>query len=184
MIYHDILENARIRLRALEPSDIDLLYKWENNTDVWIISSTQTPFSREILNRYIEASEQDIYSAKQLRLMIEARDQANKAIGTIDLFDFDPNNRRAGVGVLIAPEERGKHYGSDALETIINYSYKVLNLHQLYANVLNTNEESVAMFEKCGFSVIGIKKEWVRSPEGWLDEYMLQRLTGTNNINI
>ena len=184
MIYHKILENNRVRLRALEPSDVDLLYKWENDTDNWLVSTTQTPFSREILTKYIENSDQDIYTAKQLRLMIVAKDQDNKTIGAIDLFDFDPNNRRAGVGILIDDAERQKHYGTEALERIIEYGFSVINLHQLYASVLSGNDESLAMFKGHGFVISGTRKDWIRSPKGWVDEYVLQLIGNTNSLGI
>lgn len=35
-----------IRLRALEPEDLELLYSWENNLSYWVISNTITPFSK------------------------------------------------------------------------------------------------------------------------------------------
>ena len=177
MIYHNILENGRVLLRALEPSDVDALYRWENDTDIWIVSSTITPFSRDLLKKYIETSDQDIYSVKQLRLVIEAKDQGNIAVGAIDLFDFDPNNRRAGVGVLIDPAQRGKKYGYEALGVLIKYSFSVLNLHQLYANVLEENKPGISLFEKCGFHIIGVKRDWVRSPNGWLNEYLMQKIS-------
>jgi len=164
MIYHNILENDRIRLRALEPSDVALLYKWENDTSNWLVSATQIPYSMDVLESYIEHADQDIYSAKQIRLIIDAKDLKNKAVGAVDLFDFDPNNRRAGIGILIDSKYRRLHYGNDALERIIEYSGNVLNVHQLYANILSENKESLALFQQQGFKMIGVKKQWIRSP--------------------
>src|ERR1043166_7160915 len=89
-----------ISLRALEPSDIDLLYQWENDTDSWLVSNTTTPFSRFVLEQYIATAHLDIYTSKQLRLMV--CNPENKAVGCIDLFDFEPLHLRAGIGILIA----------------------------------------------------------------------------------
>ncbi len=167
------LHNQHITLRALEPSDIEVLYQWENNTDTWNVSSTQAPFSRFVLEQYIASAHQDIYSVKQLRLVI-CKDK-NEPVGCIDLFDFEPNHQRAGVGVLIADKnERGKGYASEALKLLIDYCFSTLNLHQLYCNIATDNEASVLLFQKHGFQITGIKKQWVRDGEKFKDELLLQ----------
>ena len=65
-----LLENGNIRLRAVEPEDLDRLYSWENNTRLWDVGNTRNPYSRYILKQYIINSDKDIYENKQLRLMI------------------------------------------------------------------------------------------------------------------
>lgn len=183
MIYHKILENDRISLRALEPEDVDVLFKWENNTDIWHVSSTITPFSKDILKKYIQNSDQDIYSTRQLRLMIDAKDmEQTTAVGAIDLYDFDPIHHRAGVGILINEDYRKKNYASEALEVLIKYGFQVLNLHQLYCSVPDVENSSIAVFEKANFEKIGVRKEWLRTPDGWVDEIDLQLLNDTNSL--
>lgn len=164
-----------LSLRALEPEDINLLYQWENNTSIWHLSNTITPFSRHLLEEYILNSHQDIYTVKQLRLMI-VLNKSKEAIGCIDLFDFDPTNMRAGMAILISEEQRNKKYGTEVLSLMIDYCFNTLHLHQLYCNILSNNDASLALFKKVKFSVIGIKKEWVRIQNNWVDEYMLQRI--------
>jgi len=94
------LTGNTIYLRALEPDDLEFIYKLENNEDIWEVSNTQTPYSRFLVRQYLENSHQDIYEAKQLRLAI-CKNGSFDAIGLIDLFDFDPVNQRAGVGIII-----------------------------------------------------------------------------------
>ena len=55
------LETDIIKLRALEPEDIDILYRWENDPKVWKVSGTVAPFSKYILRRFIEDQKYDIY---------------------------------------------------------------------------------------------------------------------------
>jgi diamine N-acetyltransferase len=163
-----------IKLRAVEPEDLELLYEWENNNQYWIISNTVTPFSRYTLKRYIENSHKNIYVSGQLRLMIY-HFESKKTIGTIDVFDFDPFHKRAGIGILIAEESyRRKGYASMALKALIDYCFNTLLLHQLYCNILGTNCESMDLFKKSGFREIGIKKDWIKTVNGYLDEYMFQ----------
>lgn len=166
----------KIRLRALEPEDLELLYYWENNSTYWTISNTVTPFSKYTLKRYMENSHKSIYETGQLRLMIEIISD-KKTIGTIDVFDFDPFHKRAGLGILVADEDqRRKGYASMALKCLIEYCFKTLQLHQLYCNILSNNCESMDLFRKQGFVQAGIKKEWVKTSNGYLDEYMFQMI--------
>jgi diamine N-acetyltransferase len=164
----------KIRLRALEPEDLELLYEWENNDSNWVFSNTVAPFSKYTLKRYLENSHKNIFETGQLRLMIELASE-KKTIGTIDLFDFDPFHKRAGLGILIADDtERRKGYASMALKCLIDYCFTTLQLHQLYCNILANNCESMDLFKKQGFVQSGIKKEWIKTSEGYLDEYMFQ----------
>ena len=172
------MTGKNIILRAVEPSDIDLLYKWENDTSVWHISNTVEPFSKFVLEQYVMNSHQDIYAAKQLRLMIDMikTDNGNSTIGGIDLFDFDPINKRAGVGILITKEKRGKGYASEALDLLTEYCFNISNLHQIYCNIPVDNEHSLNMFKKHKFEIIGVKKQWLFINNKWIDEYLLQLL--------
>ncbi|MCK5823427.1 MAG: GNAT family N-acetyltransferase [Bacteroidales bacterium] len=171
-----MLESTIIKLRALENSDIDLLYGWENNTDIWLISNTLNPFSKHILKQYLKNSHLDIYQTKQLRLIIDLKkDGKNIPIGTIDLFDFDAYHLRAGIGILINSEEnRNKGYATEALRLLINYSFNYLGLHQLYCNIASDNNKSIKLFTKAGFEIVGEKKDWIKAHPEWINEYLLQ----------
>ncbi|MBE9468586.1 MAG: GNAT family N-acetyltransferase [Bacteroidetes bacterium] len=171
-----MLESKNIKLRALESSDIDLLYEWENNTDIWTISNTLNPFSKHILKQYLENSHLDIYQTKQLRLIIDLKtNDINIPIGTIDLFDFDPYHLRAGIGILIYSEEnRKKGYATEALQSLIDYSFKHLGLHQLFCNIASDNMKSINLFTNVGFNIVGEKKDWIKANSKWINEYLLQ----------
>lgn len=64
------LTGKQIELRAVEPEDLDALYRWENDSSLWIYGSTVSPFSRYLLKQYIENYTADITRDKQLRLII------------------------------------------------------------------------------------------------------------------
>lgn len=173
-----INQKVVVKLRALEPDDIELIYKWENDPEIWRISNTYTPFSKYILEKYIESSHLDIYQVKQLRLMIDAvegNSGKTRAVGTIDMFDFDPFHNRAGVGILIGERvDRRKGFASAALKEFTDYCFNILQLHQIYCNVLPSNEDSLKLFRKQGFKICGKKKEWIKIPGKYAEEYMLQ----------
>jgi diamine N-acetyltransferase len=168
-----------ITLRAVEPGDLELFFLWENNESLWSHSNTLVPFSKFTLKRYIDNSHKSIYETGQLRLMIDLKDKT-KTIGTVDLFDFDHYHSRAGLGILIAEEEyRHKGYASMAMTCTIKYAFMTLRLHQLWCNILESNKESLALFERHGFNVCGQKREWVKDGKGYSNELMLQLI---NNL--
>lgn len=163
----------KIKLRALEPEDLEFLYNTENNESFWEISHTQTPFSKFLLKQYLENAHLDIFEAKQLRLIIE-ENNSSKQIGMIDVFDFNPQHKRAGIGVLISEEYQHKGFASEALKLLINYCFKHLNLHQLYANITEDNAKSLTLFKKHNFVQIGIKKDWILSEGNYKNEILFQ----------
>lgn len=169
----EYLKNDKISIRAIEPEDIELLFEWENNREIWELSNTLTPFSKYVLALYIKNSDKDIYTNKQLRLMIDS--SSGVTVGAIDLFDFDPMNLRAGVGILINRKaDRSKGYASGAMELLIKYCFGKLGLHQLYANIIDGNDTSLMLFQKFGFEITGTKKGWVKSKKDWVDVHFLQ----------
>jgi diamine N-acetyltransferase len=171
----DILKGKHVALRALEPEDLEYLFALENDTDIWEISGTLTPYSRSVLREYLERSHQDIYQAKQLRLAICA--QGKSPVGLIDLYDFDPRHLRAGIGIVISQSEnRNQGYGADALSLLCEYAFSVLDLHQLYAGVSADNARSIHLFSKLGFRQNGVRQDWLRTSSGFKDELLFQKI--------
>ena len=153
------LRGNKIFLRALEPEDLDLLFRIENNEGFWEISTTNTPYSQYVLKQYLRNAHKDIYEIKQLRLVICKNDET--PIGLIDVFNFEPKHKRAAIGILIDNEdERGKGYGSEALRLLCDYCFQHLNCHQVYANVAIDNKASQQLFLKKGFEQCAVKKDW------------------------
>lgn len=168
------LQGKNIYLRALEPEDIDFVHAVENDETIWEVSNTQTPYSRFLIKRYLENAHQDIFEAKQLRLAI-CKNSNFRAVGLIDLFEFDPRNNRAGIGIMIKNEtDRNEGIGSESLQLLINYAFTHLNLHQLFANIDTNNNPSLRLFSKFGFQEIGIKKDWNLVHGVYRDEVLLQ----------
>ncbi|SFS56833.1 diamine N-acetyltransferase [Zhouia amylolytica] len=170
-----MLKGNKVFLRALEPSDIDFLYKLENDTTVWEVSETLSPYSKFVLEEYLANAHRDIYEVKQLRLAINTLKK--ELIGFIDLFDFDPKNKRAGIGIIILNEaNRGKGLGEEALRLLITYGFEHLGLHQVYCNIAESNKPSISLFKKLGFEEIGVKKDWKWTSRGYLNEILYQKI--------
>lgn len=168
------IKSKHIYFRALEPSDLDLLYQCENDRNIWKISNTQTPFSKDTLAQYLEIAHQDIYTTKQLRLLICLND-TQEAIGTVDLFEFDPAHARVGVGILIFEQYRSNGFAYEAIQLLKQYAFEILMVQQLYCNIAASNQKSIALFEKCAFEKIGVKKQWNKvAIDQFEDELMYQ----------
>ena len=172
-----LLKNSIVFLRALEPEDVDLLYYWENNTEIWKVSSTIAPFSKFTLTNYVmEESQKDIFETEQLRLVI-ADVSTERPVGLIDLFDFAPVDQRASIGIMINDQkDRKKGFAKNALILLEEYCKKIINLHQLYARTDATNTASVDFFINCGYNQCGILKDWHRNEDGWNDQIEFQKI--------
>ena len=174
------LKGKHIYLRALEPEDLEFIHTIENEEAIWELSSTIAPYSKFLIKQYLENAHQDIYEAKQLRLVISSYD--DKALGMIDIFDFDFKNKRAGIGILVKDiEDRKKGYGSEALDLLCQYAFNHLDLHQLYCNISEDNEASIKLFVNQGFKQVGLKKDWTFFNGTYKNEYLFQLIT--NNVH-
>ncbi|MBQ0075068.1 MAG: GNAT family N-acetyltransferase [Prevotella sp.] len=168
-----------IKLTALEPEDLELLYTIENDTSLWIVSNSNVHFSRYALRDYIVNQKADIYADKQLRLVVRKGNNAyssdaSDTIGLIDLFNFEPKHLRAELGIAILKHEQGKGYAQNAVQKLIDYCRITLHLHQIYCIVPINNEPSINMLRKVGFSNETILKDWILTSEGWIDAIQLQ----------
>ncbi|HBG59039.1 GNAT family N-acetyltransferase [Proteiniphilum sp. UBA1028] len=170
-----LLENKEIRLRAPEPEDLELLYKWENDTGLWEYGNATAPYSRFSLKQYLTTSKQDIYADRQLRLMIGLM-ETEETIGMADLYDFDPFHRRAGVGILIDENRRNRGYGLQVLLLLEEYAFGFLSLHQLYAFIPEKNCASMRLFRNAGYYPAGKLYEWLSSGDIFEDVQVWQKI--------
>ncbi len=177
-----MLEGDRLWLRSLEPDDVEVLYRWENDPEVWKISLSITPISKQMLSEYVN-SVHDLYLQRQLRLMI-CKKEDKLPVGTIDMFEFDPFHQRAGVGILISEgQHRRQGYATETLKILSGYAFKILGLRGLFAHIAASNRASVKLFEKAGYRKTGTLKDWIRmGADVWEDAYKMQ-LMGPDWMN-
>lgn len=151
------------------------MYGWENDTNVWRDSGTTAPFSRHVLSRLIEEQQFDIYATRQMRLVIE--DVATReTVGAVDIFEFDPHNRRAGVGIIVSPSYRQRGFALDALRALERYARDILHLHQLWCSIAEDNTASLALFARAEYEQCGRRREWLLTTNGTVDEILMQKI--------
>ncbi len=169
------LKGKKISLRAPEPEDLDRLYLWENDTALWPYGSTRAPLTRHQLWQYIDSYDGDIYSARQLRLIIV--DNATKeAVGTADIYDFDPHDSHAKTGIFVDSSHRGKGYAAEALTLLSDYARECIGLHQLAALVGSDNNPSIDLFKQAGFKSAGCLRSWIKNGRRYRDVLIFQKL--------
>ena len=154
-------------MRKIEPSDLPFLYQWENDATMWADSDTHNPLSRHDLHQYIENTTGDIYRDGQLRLIIEDSQLSilnsqlsTKIVGCIDLFDFDARNRKAAIGMYIAPDARGRGVGKQAVQLLLDYAFNFLHLRMVYAIISVNNVACSRLYEQMDFLSSSPLRAW------------------------
>ena len=160
-----MLKSDKLKLRAVEPEDLDLMYLIENDTELWPFGQASVPFSHFALKQYIAECSNDFFHDRQLRLVIETAD--GTSVGFVDLQNYEPLHHRAEVGIVVVPEQQRKGLATEALRLLAGYVSTHLGIHQLYALVPKGNVASIALFRKCGYKETATLEDWLNSPAGW-----------------
>lgn len=168
-----IISNDIVTLRSLEATDLDVLYKWENDSWLWTVSNIMTPSPKSYLWQYLQNYDSDIYISRQLRLMITLT-ESGEPVGTVDLTNFDPFNNRAEFGIMIDKDHEGKGLGDAALKLTIGYVRDYLGLYQIYAFVPVDNTVCISLLKKHGFTTAGLLKKWINHGTEVHDVEMMQ----------
>lgn len=161
-----------ISLRAIEPEDLDVLYKIENDFRLWGLGVTNVPYSRYMLHDYIANASGDIYSDKQVRMMIENAD--NETIGILDITNFEPRHMRAEIGIVVQRQYRRCGYAAAAIRETKKYARDILHLHQLYVYIDINNNAAVEAFKKEGFECNAILKDWLYDGSKYRSALLMQ----------
>ncbi len=160
-----------VNLRALEPEDLELVYRIENDERLWPSSACSQPLARFIVRQYLQEQHADIYQDGQLRLVIEADAQP---VGLADLTDFSPHHLRAEVGIVVLPEYHRQGIASAALLQLASYARDRLHLVSLYAYVAQNNEAARALFHRMGYHEACTLPKWIEGNQSaTLYQYLL-----------
>ena len=141
------------------------MFRFENIVDLWDISNTTGPYSRFHLKQYIEQTQNDLFTDRQLRLMIENSDR--QVVGIVDICNFDPLHSRAEVGIVIDEAQRRKGIGRQALSLLESHCFHYLGIHQLFAYVDTANKPCRKLFTTCGYQECALLKDWMHTGKGY-----------------
>ena len=161
-------------LRAIEPEDNKMLLELINDPETErMLGGTSWPVSMDSQMKWYAHLDG---SSSVLRCIV-ADQKDNSPLGTLIMNEIDQRNGVAHIHVkMAAGETRGKGYGTDAVNTIVQYAFEELRLHCVFANVISYNAASIRMLEKCGFHRDGILRERVYKQGKYFDEYTYSKL--------
>lgn len=177
LIIVTFLKNKNISLRALEKEDLAYLYQLENNESARQHNDNPMPLSKHVLKSFILNADKDIFQTRQLRLVIEHNEKC-EPIGMIDLFNFSPQHSKAEVGIWIDEDYRDQGFASEALENMCKFAFDTLHINQLFCFIEKNNTKSIKLFKKHNFESKGLLSQWIKSPKGYHDAYILQNTKG------
>lgn len=170
-----LLTGPSVRLRAMEPEDLALLYTIENDDTLWRYGSSNVPYSRYTLHRFIAENRNDIYADGQLRLMIE-RLHDGQVAGCVDLIDFDARHRRAEIGIVVLPAYQRAGIAGETLTLLQRYAAEHLGMRQCYAYVATDNIPACSLFHHAGFKEVCTLHDWLFSSGSYADALLFQKI--------
>jgi len=152
-----MLEGTLVRLRALEPEDLDREYTWINDHEVTRFLSMRYPTSRAAEERWLRDRPANDF-ANGLFLAIETKDGVH--IGNVNLMEVNPEDRKAGLGIMIGDKQYWANgYGTDAIVTLLRFGFGEMNLNRVWLDTFDFNERAQACYRKCGFVEEGRQRQ-------------------------
>lgn len=95
-------------------------------------------------------------------------------LGCVELYNYDPVNRRAAVGLVVSNEHRHQGHGSAMIQQLTDFCMANTSLHQLYADIAATNQPSLHIFQKAGYTHCATLKDWVLRGDKYIDTLRYQ----------
>lgn len=170
-----IIYGEKIKLRAVESEDNVMLLEMMNDPDIeMMVCGYSWPVSMNGQMKWFSKLENN---SDILRCIIADKEN-DKAIGTLIFNEIDMKNGTGHIHIKIADRnERGKGYGTDAINTIVKYVFSELRLNCVFANILAYNKPSVHLFEKCGFTCDGVLRSRVFKQGKYIDLLSYSKLS-------
>jgi RimJ/RimL family protein N-acetyltransferase len=167
-----VLRGERVALRAMERADLAAMEPWDHDPAEWPLVSEDPWLPRTLAEREAayDAGELGRSTDRNASFVIEAD---GRPVGHVGLFGVDPHNRKARVGLGLAPDARGKGYASDALRVVLRYAFAERGLRRVQLEVLADNAPAVRCYEAVGFVIEGRLRDdaWVSGR--WVDQLVM-----------
>ena len=144
-----MLEGQLVRLRAVEPADLERVYTWINDREVTRYLTARYPMSHVDEERWIQKASTSTFG---LGVTLAIETKAGDHIGNIDLHRSHPEDRKCGLGIMLGDKERwSQGFGTDAMVTLLRFAFHEMNLHRVWLTVHQDNDRAMACYRKCGF---------------------------------
>ncbi|MFC4060462.1 GNAT family N-acetyltransferase [Planomonospora corallina] len=171
-----MLTGELVRLRALEPSDAEALWRWNSDPDVMRWMDEGYPASQAQVAARCEERERNSYD--NMLLAIETLGEG-RLIGVTRLGDTEPETGRAELDIYIGEKDCwGKGYGTEATRLICRYGFDRMRLHSIALWVVAENAAAIRVYEKVGFVRDGRHRHSFRRDGRWYDQILMSMLEG------
>jgi len=146
-----MLKGERVTLGPVKREYIDAYLKWFNDPEIIQYLSMFRPMTRMMEEDWIE-NLKDREDTIAFGILIHDENSEEKLIGNCGLHAIDWKNRVAEVGITIGEKEyQSKGYGTEAMELIVDYGFKTVNLNRIQLRVYEFNSRAINSYNKIGF---------------------------------
>jgi diamine N-acetyltransferase len=150
-----MIVGERIRLRAIERSDLSRYVKWLNDPQVASGVGRFLPMSFEEEEQwFIKLLERD---PLERPFAIDIRSSEDWIhVGSCGLFDFNHQARCAELGIMIGARDFwDQGFGSEVMQILLRHGFLTLNLHRIFLHVYAFNERALKMYQRLDFKEEG-----------------------------
>ena len=146
-----MIYGERVRLRALERSDVPQYYEWVNDPEVTAGLTLSLPMSTVDEEKWFESSTQRPQETRPL--VIEVREGDGwQMVGNCSFIDLDWVARSAEFGIMIGDKTVwNQGYGTETVLLLLRHGFNTLNLNRIGLKVFADNERAIRAYEKAGF---------------------------------
>lgn len=145
-------------LSPMNSDAAELWYRWHNDLETSSLASSPGSRSPGSLAEFSQVLEG--FAKQRFHTFVIADSETDTPIGWCALVRVNPICRRAELAALIGERDYwGKGYGEDALRTLLDYGFHILNLNSIELVVHEDNVRARRCYEKLGFQVSGRKRE-------------------------
>jgi RimJ/RimL family protein N-acetyltransferase len=151
-----MLKGKDIFLSAVDAGDLETLAKWINDRETVHHNTYYRPVSSFQQDKWFES----IMNSDDTHLFAIRKNTDNKLIGTCQICGINFIDRNAELRIRIGEEsERGKSYGTQASQLLLDFAFTDLNLTRIYLFVFADNEPAIRSYEKLNFVKEGTLKK-------------------------
>lgn len=161
-----ILEDHRVLLRPLTPTDVDnLLYFSLNEPTIWKYSLIQAN-SEENLKNYIDIALKAKQEKKEYPFIVFDK-LNNKYAGSTRFYDIQLNNQSLQLGFTwYGSEFQGTGLNKHCKYLLLEYAFEKMNMERVEFRADNANERSIAAMKSIGCKVEGVLRSHGLKPDG------------------
>ncbi len=153
-----MLTSENIHLSPIHKKDSEVLFSWINNRDLLLYNAPYKPIMEQNHEQWMDS----IAKSKDVHLFGIRENKNDILIGSCQLYSINLLARNAELQIRIGEtSQRGKGYGSEAVQLLLQFGFNDLNLHRIYLHVFSDNNAAIKSYLKCGFKTEGTLRQAV-----------------------